>query len=256
MGQFDFPSSAALSQLKNEAISTSPIDRTASRIAGVGAKILELAGFIGVGNLTDLILELKNLAANKDEANLIYFGETLVEDIRRLYKLNAEMRQRVEEQLKSNEFHEAVANATLHITRTNVGARLKRIATLIANGVRSRDLEQESLDDMMRAAAELTDADVALLRKIYESQNSMLGWKNMNPQNWHGSIQQIWRTFVDSGKLNPQEHLSYRSSFGRLESRGLIQRIENTGMHGVGQDLYALLMEGKKFYERLEEIAS
>ena len=70
MGPFDFPSSAALSQLKNEAISTSPIDRTASRIAGVDAKILELAGFIGVGNLTDLILELKNLAANKDKANI------------------------------------------------------------------------------------------------------------------------------------------------------------------------------------------
>ena len=138
---------------------------------------------------------------------------------------------------------------------TSVKDRLKRLARIIVNGVKNDDLEIESLDDMMRAAVELKDADIALLQKIYNSQIQMLGQKNLNSQNWHGTIQGIWRSFVDSGNLNSQDHLAYRSSLSRLESLGLIQHVENVGMYGVGQDLYALLIEGKKFYERLQDIA-
>jgi hypothetical protein len=123
------------------------------------------------------------------------------------------------------------------------------------NGVKDDNLDPESLDDMMRAAVELKEANIVLLQKIYNSQNPMLGWKNLNSDNWHGNIQGIWRAFVDSGNLNSQEHLGYRSSFARLESLGFIQRVENAGMYGVGKDLYALLLEGKKFYEHLQEIA-
>ena len=50
--------------------------------------------------------------------------------------------------------------------------------------------------------------------------------------------------------------MNYRSSYSRLESLGLIQRITSAGDYGVGYELYALLLEGEKFYERLQEIAA
>jgi hypothetical protein len=53
------------------------------------------------------------------------------------------------------------------------------------------------------------------------------------------------------------DHLVFRSSFSRLESLGFIQRYGAGGMYdmdGIGADIYALLLDGKKFYERLQEI--
>ncbi len=218
--------------------------------------ILEAAGFAGASGGLGFLSALKNLAANKDEDNLIFFADALIDDIRRLYRLHDELNQRFDERITSPEFSAVVANATLHITRTNVKSRLKRLALLIANGVKEDDLEPESLDDMMRAAVELKGTDVILLGKLYKSQDPMLGWlqKGEGPQKWHGDIQQVWQSFVNSGGLNPQEHLNYRSSFSRLESAGLIQQIPGAGNFGVGQEIYALLLEGKRFYERLQEI--
>ncbi len=254
MGQFDSQSAAALARLKSESLSSSA-DAVATTAVGIGSKILDLAGFAGFSKLTDLVLTLKNLAAKKDEGNLIYFGEALVDDISRLYKLNDQMRRQIDELLNTKEFDQAIANATLHITRTNVEARLRRIATLIANGVRMHDLEAESLDDMMRTAVELKDEDVILLGNLYKWQNHILTEKGMNPTKWFGDIQQAHNQLIDSGFLNQRDHLKYRSSYLRLESLGLIQEISAINNHGgVGYELYALLLEGKKFYERVQEI--
>ena len=55
--------------------------------------------------------------------------------------------------------------------------------------------------------------------------------------------------------LDASKHLVYRSSFSRLESHGLIQKFREISTAGVGLEHYALLEEGKKFYERLQEIA-
>jgi hypothetical protein len=129
------------------------------------------------------------------------------------------------------------------------------MALILANGVKENDLEPESLDDMMRAAVELKEADIVLLGKIYESQKSLLKQPRSNPSHWFGEIQTYWDRFVDSGALDASKHLAYRSSLSRLESCGLIQKIRQIDTAAVGLEHYALLEEGMKFYERLQEIA-
>jgi hypothetical protein len=253
--QFEFPSAAALARLKDDALSASAVGTSVSAIASVGSKVAELAGFHGAAPLTGIIADLKRMAAAKDEANLTYFGEQLVDDIGRLYRLNEEMRVKVERLYESQEFNEAVANATLHITHTNVEIRIARVARLIANGVACDDLVPERLDDMMRAAVELTDADIALLAEIYRWHNPILSERGMNPTKWFGDLQQANKNLFGSGFLDPKRHLNYRSSYSRLESLGLIQQIPSiTSLNGIGFDHYALLLEGKRFYERLREI--
>lgn len=257
MNQYDFPSAAALARLKSEALSDSPTNKTAWAVASIGSKMLELSGFRGAASLTTLIQELKGLAARKDEANLIYFGEQLVDDIGALYRASEELSRRAEEVLESDEFNEAVANATLHITRTNIETRLARVARLIANGVKLCDLKPEPLDDMMRAAVELRDEDVLLLGKICDSQRSLLQQqRGRDTTYWFGQLQTVWDEFVRSGVLNTSKHLVYRSSFSRLEASGLIQRFRDISTAGVGQEPYALLEEGLRFYERLQEIGT
>jgi hypothetical protein len=80
----------------------------------------------------------------------------------------------IERRLNSPELLEGIKAATLQAQRTKDKKRLERMALILANGVAENDLEPESLDDMMRAAVELNDADVDLLRMIYEKQFSLL----------------------------------------------------------------------------------
>jgi hypothetical protein len=255
MGQFDLETDAALAQLNWEELSKTP----GSEFAEIICDLLALTGIsplVAVGGTSNLLLKVRRLAGASYASNLIYTITAVRNDLADLYAKHAESRKRVGFLQTDPKFAEAIAALALRAMQTSVKDRLKRLARVVVNGVKEDDLEAEGLDDMMRAAVELKETDIMLLEKIYRSQNPMLGWKNLNSQNWHGSIQGVWRTFVDSGNLNTQDHLSYRSSLARLESLGLIQRVENVGMYGVGQDLYALLMEGKKFYERLQDFSS
>ena len=222
MEQFEFNSAAALDRLEKEELFGSWTGELASNIALIGGILAELAGASSAAAFGHLYETLRGLAAGKDESNLVYFGRAVVVDIRRLYRLSEEVRRAVEENLKKKEAGEVLANATLYVPRTNVESRIRRLAHIFANGVRTGKHEPESTDDMLRAVVELKEADVIMLGKIYESQSAFIDRQlrqpGSAPTNWHGEIPQIWREFVDHGGLNPQEHLRYRSSLARLAS--------------------------------------
>jgi hypothetical protein len=255
MGQFDSSTEAALARLKSESLSSSPVDGKVEKVATLGGIILEAIGFTGASASVRFLSTLKSLAANKDESNLIYFGDALIDDIRRLYRLCEELKDKFDDRINSPEFNSVVANATLHITRTNVENRLKRLAHLIANGVKENDLEPENLDDMMRAVVELKDSDIILLGKIYDSQALLLNSYRTLSSEWCQQVASSWSnsfTFLDS----PTQRES-RSSLTRLQSEGLIQEVRTmmTPTGDLRTDPFGLLPEGKKFYERLQEIA-
>lgn len=262
MNQFESPSAAALQQIKNEIGSpASPVIKLAGKLTELNAALADIIGVKGASAGESLFKKLLDVAPSKDEANLLYFAEWVVYDINNLYRRldEAEVR-RIQNAAQTQKAAELIANATLHVPRTNTETRLQRLAHIFVNGLKDDDLDVESTDDMMRAASELKDEDISLLRKLYDSQASLvarlLSNSGQDPTNWFGEVQRIWKDFVDHGGLNPQEHLSYRSSFSRLESQGLIQFVNSAGTYGVGRDIYALLAEGKKFCERIQEIAA
>lgn len=256
MGQFDSPSEAALARIKSENLSSSPVNGSVDKISNLGGFILEAIGVTGASGGIGFLTALKNLAANKDEANLIYFGDALIDDIRRLYRLYEELKQRFDERINSPEFSVIVANATLHITRTNVESRLKRLAHLIANGVKEDDLEPENLDDMMRAAVELTDWDVIVLSKMYDSQKQLLSSRNWS-SGWTEQVGHIWTNWNQIFGLGEEQHLKLRPALSRLQSLGLIAEAQTNFVKdgSLARQAFGLLPEGKKFYERLQEIA-
>lgn len=260
MGQWDSESAAALARIKSEELSASPTREFMQKLTVLSGSLADLVGMTGAGAIGHICAALMDLAPAKDRENFFYFGEAVVGDIDRVSRFGEETRRLVEENLRKKEAAETLANATLHIPRTNLQARLQRLAHIFTNGVRQGELELESTDDMMRAAVELKEADVILLGKIYDSQidlvNRQLRIPGTAPTGWHGEIQQVWRDFVNHGGLNPQEHLRYRSSLSRLSSIGLIQQIDITNTYGVGLDIHALLIEGKIFCERIQEIKS
>jgi hypothetical protein len=261
MGQYDSPTEAALARLRSEKLSSSPVDGAVEKVATLGGIILEAIGFTGAATPSSFLSALKSLAVGKDEDNLIYFGEALIDDIRRLYRLYEGLKQRFDERINSPEFTAVVANATLHITRTNVENRLKRLAHLIVNGVKEDDLELESLDDMMRAAVELTEYDIAVLKSIYEMQIEMFSAQSMNQQQAQriNGLQRKWQDWWGLNLANYQgvKGMKFNSSCTRLQAAGLIASLgAKSRSESPTTSDYELLLEGKKFYERLQEIAA
>jgi hypothetical protein len=256
MGQFDSPGEAALARLKSENLLSSPVEEKVDKILTLGAIILETVGIKGASAATRFFTTLKNLAANKDEGNLIYFGDALIDDIRRLYKLYDELKQRFDERISSPEFNAVVSNATLYITRTNVESRLRRLAHLIVNGVKENDLEIESLDDMMRAAVELTDWDVIVLGRMIESQKQLLSSRNWS-SGWSEQVGIIWTNWGTTFGLGEDQHLKLRPALSRLQSLGLIAEAQTHFVKdgSLATQAFGLLPEGKRFYERLQEIS-
>jgi hypothetical protein len=255
MGQFDSGGAAALNRIESESLSASPAGRVLSRFLGIGSRILEVAGLHGVADLADLIQDLKNLAGEKDEANLVYFGKALVEDIHRLYELSIETRKLVDEHLKSPSFDEVLASATLHITRTNVEERIERVALLIANGIKSRDLESERLDDMMRAAVELTEWDVFVLGKMCDSQKSFMVTRYSSAE-WSEQIGSLWQNWTRIFSVGEDQHLKLRSALSRLQSVGFVTEAQTHFVKdgSLATQAFGLLPDGLKFFERTREI--
>ena len=259
MNQFDSPTEAALRQLEIESRSSSPATAIVQSVVGVGSKLLALCGEPGTAILGDLILTLKDLAVRKDEANLIYFGHALLDDIRRLYRKNDEMRKQVQEILTSTEFQETIANATLHVVRTNVEVRLKRLSHIVANGVRENNLEEESLDDMMRSASLLTENDIKVLQIVYEMQKDMLSPEILSKQRGErtNALQSKWQRWWGQNIKNYQgvTGLEFKNSSARLLAAGLVGPMPKSFSQSPTLDDLELLLNGIKFYEHLREIA-
>jgi hypothetical protein len=265
MGMFDNEVAADNQMRKYDRLSRSTVSRVTAQIGQAAGAVADAAssspisrvrGMLGIADL------IRRLGVPTVEENLDFLGDATEEAISRVERALAaqgkdtnDLRQRIE----SDEFKDGLAAAVLQTQRTREKSRLKRMALILANSASAEEFELEGLDDMLRAAVELKEADIALLRRIYESQislvNQQLRPRGQSPEAWHGSIQRVWREFVSHGDLNPQEHLQYRSSFARLEALGLVQHLNFAGSYGVGRDIYALLVEGKMFCERIGEIA-
>jgi hypothetical protein len=237
-----------------ESLSTSPVSSVLGNIADVigefgvpGAGLFARALRSGQTPVEKVVEQLEN-GAYAEIARIWKHLEGLGVDARL---------KEFEARLRSQEAQSAYLGAVLHGLRTSDPRKHIRLGALTINCVYANNLEPESLDGMMQATVELREEDIVLLGSLYKWQNHILTEKGMNPNKWFQDIQQAHKQFVESGVLNQQDHLRFRSSYTRLESLGLIQEIPSINNHyGVGYELYALLLEGKKFYERIQDVGT
>ena len=263
--------SAVNQQRRMEELSSSPVgDAFESGVSLIGATValgtsLVVGGPAGLAVAGSVVAEMgivdwfRKLGTSKVNENLEALGmatEDALNRVENVLKEHGATIVEIKKKFESEELRNAMASASLQALRTTQRDRIKRLALILANGVKVNDLSAEGTDDMMRAAVELKDADVVLLGKLCTSQRSLLQQqRGRDTTYWFGTLQAVWDEFVRSGALNASNHLVYRSSFSRLESHGLIQKFREISTASVGQEHYALLEEGLKFYERLQEIA-
>lgn len=234
MGQFDSRTDAALSQLNWEELSKTP----GGEFVEIIGDLISLIGVAGplafAGGASNLLLKVRKLAGASYTSNLIFAITAVRDDLKALFESHEELRGRIEALPADPKFAEAISALALRAMHTSVKSRLKRLARIVVNGVREDDLEPESLDDMMRAATELSEPDITLLKDIYDRRpNSM----DMNE--------------ADKGRTDIAERMG---SVAKLQAVAFVQ-LRTPGLD-TGANIVVLLPQGKKFYESLQEIAA
>jgi hypothetical protein len=262
MGQFDLETDAALTQLNYDELSRTP----GGEFVGIVSDLIALTGVTGplaaAGGASNLLLKIRRLAGASYTSNLIYAVTAVRNDLRTLYERDQRFREHIESLPTDPKFAEAISALALRAMHTSVKDRLKRLARIVVNGVKENDLEPESLDDMMRAAVDLKHSDVSLLAEIYQMQSGLLnpsGWvKRQVNQRWN-DLQRLWQEYwtKNQSRYEGYEGALLMGSFARLESLGLIAPgPDRSSALSPVSSCYHLLPEGKKFYERLQEIGN
>jgi DNA-binding transcriptional MerR regulator len=232
----------------------------ASAVVATGASAgpgLVVAGGVVAG--LGIVDWFRKLGTAKVNENLESLGQATEDALNRVERALLEHGTSIDEiksRLKSQEFRDGMASASLQALRTTQAERLKRLALILANGVKEGDLASENLDDMMRAAVELTDWDVFVLGKMYESQKSLLS-NRYQSFGWSEQVGHVWEDWNRIFGVNDEQHLKVRSALSRLQSVGLVAEAQTNFVKdgSLARQAFGLLPDGKKFYERLQEIA-
>jgi len=261
MSQFDLVTDAALAQLNFEELAKTPGGEFAEVIGDLLALVGTSSPLGLAGKASNLLLKIRKLAGASYTSNLIYAVTAIRDDLADLYAKHAELRERIESLQTDPKFAEAISALALRAMQTSVKDRLKRMARIVVNGVSEDDLEPENLDDMMRAAVELTEHDIMVLKSIFEMQAHLFSPQGLNQErSWRiNNIHSLWdahwkiQAFPSYQGING---MNLNSSFARLQSTGLIASIGTASiLRGPTMHDHELLPAGKKFYERLQEIA-
>jgi hypothetical protein len=163
--------------------------------------------------------------------------------------------------LQSQGAQTAYRAAVFHGIRTFDSAKHMRLGTLTINCIYVDDLVPESLDGMMRATVELTEHDINVLGSIYEMQIYLFSPQELQKEyRWRiDAIRSRWEQYWDNQSFSSYQGANgqeFNSSCARLQSVGLIASIgTKTILRGPTMHDYELLPEGKKFCERLQEVA-
>jgi len=257
MRRFDTETGAALTELEFEGLSVSPggefkelVGDFISLVSKIGSG--EPLGALGSG--VSFAQKVRKLAGASYASNLIYIATAVLNDLTDLYKKHTELRERIESLATDPLFIEAISSLALRAMHTSVRERLKRMARIIANGVKNNDLEPESLEDMMRAATVLTDRDIFVLGKIAEQQRKDNVYSMNTVDGTINFPREVWKILEQERFITPANQMEFRSSLARLQAAGFGAEIQT--MESSWLPRFLVSPEGEKFLNYLQELST
>jgi hypothetical protein len=166
MSMFDNEIAAVNAMRRNEKVLGSGL---ADTLADSGDAIESATGVAALGRLLKIPKMFSQAGTATVQENLEYLGDATEAAILRVEKGLDDSQTEIAKillRIESQEFREAMASAALQTLRTTQKEKLKRIALILANGIAENDVKPETMDDMTRAAVELSNWDVQMLRDI------------------------------------------------------------------------------------------
>jgi hypothetical protein len=253
MGQFDRETDAALNELNWEAISETPGGEFAEVIGDLVA-LTATSGPLGiVGLIPGLLLKIRRLAGASYASNLVYAITAVRNDLETLYERHEDLRARIESLGTDGRFAEAISGLALRAMHTSVKDRLKRLARIVVNGVKWDELDPEGLDDMLRAATQLTSGDIFVLQSVAETQSKATIYSLSTGDGTINLPREVWQALEQDRFITPGSQMVIRSSLARLQSLGFVADIQT--MESTWLPRFLVSPEGEKFLKFLREIA-
>lgn len=256
MGQFDSETDAVLTQLGWERLSETPggefIEITSDLLASIGT----VNPVAIIGKVSNLFQKVRRLAGASYASNLVYVIEAVRNDLAKLREKYESLRGKVDSLPSDPNFAMAISALALRAMHTSAENRLRRLARIVVNGVRDGDLEPESLDDLLRAAAELSKADIVVLRTVSEAQQAETSRQIYNLSTRDGTInfpRELWQGLEHQKFITPANQLVIRSSLMRLQSLGFGAEIQT--MESSWRPRFVVSPDGEKFLIRLRDMA-
>lgn len=258
MGQFDSRTEAAQSQIDAEERESGLISRIPSSFLDLASLFLEFISNKEIAFASKTAISyLKLLAGHRSEQNVQYLLETVAQDLKELMKEVQGQNEKVEEierVIKGERFSELLTEAALQATRTSSRKRIERLAHVVVSGsMVFHDKPLDAVADFERHCVELTDADVRLLDFLAKQQPDRQ--RNFESE-WAQEIRMNWLNMphTSGGGYVGISAIDARSSFARLQSRGLISQLSWGNITaGAGSDPYAVLEDGRAFLKFLRE---
>jgi hypothetical protein len=228
-----------------------------SSSSSIGKILIEALEASPKGLFIDAIIRALAEAGRADDRHKTkVLIDTLVGEVRRLGSEVDKLRSKLSP-MEFNARTEAASRLLLDAFRkamvTRAVERVKRIATILANGiVDPRSLDEDEIEEMMRVATELTDQDVDYLRELVLIEGNIVRLRGrIERYQAHMQWEQgPWGTKVE-GQID--------SVFSKLESCGLVSRIPPPNNLNIGADFqnrYVLLSKGLRFTELIQQEAA
>lgn len=215
---------------------------------------LTIAGGV-VGGL-GIVDWFRKLGSSKVNENLESLGQATEDALKRVEDTLLKQGKSIDEikaRIESQEFKDGMASASLQALRTTQQQRLTRLALILANGVKEGDLETESLDDMMRAAVELSDSDVNVLERIVQAQGTRKPSYESGPGGTIINISRpVWERLKSEGLISTTNALEIRVAIEKLQSHGFCVEIPVSTPQNWLPDVLATEF-GIKFAQRIRE---
>jgi hypothetical protein len=191
-------------------------------------------------------------ALKRSEGRIEYLLEQVSEDLSDTIANVDSQEERlklIESKLDQSRFEELLAEAAIQATRASGKGKIERLARVAVSGATHRKTDPiDRALEFERHAVELDDMDVSMLSRM-ESYQAPFRTKGIFREDlWLDNVRKSWQEMTRSKGYGEASARGARSSFARLQARGLIIQIPSVNtINSPGTEPYAVLDEGALF---------
>lgn len=221
-------------------------------VIGVKSIVSLIPGAGPIANAIGLSKVLMEMGFSSVEDNINFLGQATADALDRTERLLQAQGVRLDEiaqRYESNAFVACLEAIVMQTQRTRQRARLLRLANILANSVASNEIEPEVVDDLARAATELTEWDVQVLNDVHHCESTYVNASGYLFTWW----QEYWRAFPAKYPNNTLRAAA--GTLGKLQSFGFVYGAEGTSLAASPVSLlYRLSEEGERFLQRIRDL--
>jgi len=263
MNQFSSRTAAGKSRLEEEKRSEGFLSKMPGQVLDFGEIIAGIFGqskdpsFSKYAVLQPVFSVLKSFATKRTEERFEYLIDNVSTDVMELLDKVDDLEDRtrlIEERLNTPRFEELLSEAAIQVVRANAKGKIERLSHVAVSGaVRHPEDPIEQVLEFERHAVELGDSDITMLVLMDEFQAPFRSEKGaFREDEWVENVRKSWQEMIRLRSYGRSSVRDARSSFARLQARGLIAQVGSSQMvNSPGTEPYGVLNEGIRFLQYL-----